>query len=201
MSDRIKAIIGEELYNQVIAKGIKANEFDLLDGFIPKSRFDDINEKYKNEQTKVTTYETQITGYKKTIGDNADYKQKFEELDKTTKLEFEKLEKTNKLNTLKMHARDALKKVGAKHPNLLLNELDFDKMSLEGDNVIGLNDQIKTVKTNFKDMFIEIKNNPNDKSKNIDDKNTNNDFSQLNLGLDKVDNDMDWGSLVDNLVG
>ena len=43
MSEAIKKLLGDELYNQVLEKsGLKSSEFDLLKNYIPKSRFNEV---------------------------------------------------------------------------------------------------------------------------------------------------------------
>ena len=55
VSEKIKNKIGEELYNQVLAKGLKSEDFDLInDGsWIPKPRFNEVNNKLKQLRIKL----------------------------------------------------------------------------------------------------------------------------------------------------
>ena len=157
MSDRIKEKIGEELYNQIIAKGIKPTEFDMVDGWIPKARFDEVTDKYKNEQGKTKTLETKLTDAEKLTKDNKDWKDKYTGLNTKYENDIKAKDDENKNITKRYSIEARLAKEGAKHTKLLMSEVDLEKLSIEGDNILGLDDVVKTLKTDYKDMFAEVK--------------------------------------------
>jgi|WetSurMetagenome_2_1015567.scaffolds.fasta_scaffold15874_2 hypothetical protein len=161
MSDRVKEIIGEELYNQVTekfkVKGIKTSEFDIITGnFIPKSRFDEVNSELKSNKEKVTSYEKQINDTKKLLDDNDEYKTKYSELDKKYKTDLE-LKDKEILNITKVtKVKEALSQNGGgKFVNLLMKEVNLDDITVDGNNLKGFSDVLKNLKTEYKDLFIE----------------------------------------------
>jgi hypothetical protein len=72
-----------------------------------------------------------------------------------------------------------------KHPEVFMNQIDFDKLSFDNDNLLGLDDVIKDFKGKYEDMFITktSTNNVTQSNKNDNDNNDNNN-----------DND-DWGEI------
>jgi hypothetical protein len=191
MSERIKAKIGEELYNQILATGLKANEFDFLDGYIPKSRFNEVNDKYKTAVSKNETYEAKIKDTEKLIGENADLKGKYDTLNTeyTEKLSNKDKELVNITKRFKLE--NELLKEGAKYPALLLKNVDLEKISLDGDNLVGWGDVLKGLKTDYTDMFTikqtKTKTKPTSPNQNNNDNNDNGEG-------------MDWTGKFDHLV-
>lgn len=155
MSEAIKNILGEELYNQVTEK-IKPNEFDLLKNYVPKNRFHELNETKKQLEGKVTTFEDQLNKTKKMLADNEDFKNKYAALEETTNQTLAAKDKEILNIAKRSKVEAALMQSGAKHINLLSKEIDLDSLSLDGDNLIGINDVIEKMKTgDYKDMFVE----------------------------------------------
>jgi len=194
MSDRIKNKIGDELYNQILAKGIKAEEFDLInDGsYIPRSRFNELNDNIKIEKEKVTTLETKIGEMSKLVSGNEELKTKYLELDSKYKNEIMIKDKIILNNSKKYLVESALNKEGAKYTDLLLGKIDFEKLTIEGSNILGLSDIVKDLKTNYKELFVEKQTNTNDKNKTKKE----NDFESI-LGLGKLGSDtsIDWDTV------
>jgi predicted nuclease with TOPRIM domain len=194
MSERIKKIIGEELYNQIITAGLKANEFDLLDGFIPKARFNEVNDKYKTANEKITSYEDKLKETEKLISSNDELKGKYDTL--STKYTEDLSNKDKELIniTKRFKLENELLKEGAKYPSLLLKNVDLEKISLDNDNLVGWTDVLKDLKTDYSDMFTikqtKTKINPKPKS-NVFVNNKEN---------DNDDGNMDWTGKFDHLV-
>lgn len=162
MSEGIKNKIGEELYNQIIAKGLNSNEFGLYNGWVPIARFDDINTKYKESNALVEN----LTKEKDTLnnqikGQSLKYKQ----------------------STIKNY----LKSKGAKYEDLLMKQIDIDKLEYdeEKDDFKNLNVVVDDLKKTYKDMFVttnkssNIKNPPSGNNNNDDSGGEDNIFSQF----------------------
>ena len=67
-------------------------------------------------------------------------------------------------NQEKTQKSEYLKSIGCKHPDLFLNQIDWSKASYDNEKktYVGLDDAIKGLKENYKDMFeAEQKGNPN----------------------------------------
>jgi hypothetical protein len=154
MSERLKAKLGDELYNQIIAKGIKENEFDLVEGWIPKTRFDEVSKELKITKSKVSSLEEQSSKQGDLVKDNETLKNDFANLKTqyTTDLQNKDKEITNIYKTTKV--QNALIKEGSKHPELLMGQIELDKLTLDGENVVGLTDVVTNLKTKYPDYFI-----------------------------------------------
>lgn len=160
MSDRIKKIVGDELYAQMLKAGLEANKFDLLDGFIPIARFNEVNGKVKGLEGKIASYEQQIKDTETLVAGNTDLKQKYADLQTTHAADLAKKDKEI-ANVLKTSlVRERLTKEGAKHTDLLMNQIDLDKLSVDNNNLIGADEIITTLKTNYTDMFATLNTKP-----------------------------------------
>lgn len=177
MSERINKLLGDELYKAVKEK-IGDKPFDLLDGFIPKSRYDEVSEKNKVYSEKVSTYEKQLEATKALLKDTEEYKTKYSELDKTYKntLKAKDTELTNV--TKRFLVKDTLSKSGAKHVDLLMKQIDLDKLLVDNDKLVGIDEVITGLKTTYGDLFVEQKNTSinEDKDKKQDSGKEINDF-------------------------
>ena len=174
MSDRMKAKLGDELYAQIIAKGIKSTEFDLLDGFVPRARLNEQTDKLKATEAKIVSYEKQMVDTKNLIKDSEEFKVKFADMETKFKGDLEGKDKeiTNILK--KSLVKESLVAAGAKHPDLLLKQVNMDTMTLDSGKLLGMADTLETLKKDYTDLFVE-KVNKQDPEKKKKDDNSNND--------------------------
>ncbi|NFL75524.1 scaffolding protein [Clostridium sporogenes] len=141
----LKEILGEELYNQVMQK-VGDNKIDVVnDGnWIPKDKFNTLNEQLKtanttigdlkknntdNEelQTKVTDYETKVKDYEKKIQD----------------MQFN------------YALEGALKGANVRNTKAVKALLNLEGVKLDGENVLGLSEQIEALKKSDSYLFAE----------------------------------------------
>jgi hypothetical protein len=173
MSDLLK-VLGEELYNQVLEK-IGNQKIGFLDGYIPKTRFDEVNEKLKTSKEQIEKFSGQIEETKELLSKSEEYKTKFEELESkynTSKLEYE----TNISNITKKSAIEKrLLEEGAKHTKLIMSDINMNNIKIDGENLIGLDDEIKRAKENYNDLFVQKQNVNNNNNNNAAGNNKNND--------------------------
>lgn len=124
-------------------KVAKASEEELK-GFVPKSRFDEVNEARKHAEESVKERDKQIEGLKESAGDAEKLKQQIEQLQQDNKakdsnhaLEIKKLKIDNAVDS-------ALNAAKAKNLKAVRALLDLDKAELdENGSVKGLAEQIK----------------------------------------------------------
>ncbi|ACQ52329.1 phage scaffolding protein [Clostridium botulinum] len=154
----LKEIIGEELFKQLPVdkqKEYKDKDFEDISGgaFIPKTRFDQVNEQAKEYKKQVGERDTQLKSLKEQYKDVDGLKEKFEKLELDNKTQKETYEK--QLNDIAFN--NALEKgLGAfniKDKNLIMALIDKDKLKIDGDNVIGLKEQIEPLKTSHEYLF------------------------------------------------
>lgn len=124
--------------------------------FIPKQRFDEVNEAKKQAEASVRERDTQLTELKKSVGDNDALTQKINELQTANKQAATDYENKIKDMSVTSAIEKALGTAQAKFPDLLLGKIDRSKVELLQDGTVkGLEDQITTLKTNYKDLFGE----------------------------------------------
>ncbi|WP_291563704.1 MULTISPECIES: phage scaffolding protein [unclassified Clostridium] len=146
----LKEILGEELYNQVIQK-VGDNKIDIVSNgnWIPKDKFNALNDQLKtanatigdlkksnkdNEelQTKVTDYETKVSEYEKQIQD----------------MQFN------------YALEGALKGANVRNTKAVKALLNLENVKLDGETLIGINEQIEELKKSDGYLFIEEQSQP-----------------------------------------
>lgn len=140
----------EELAQKVIDEVIDGN-------YIPKSRFNEVNEENKTLRQSVSERDKQLDDLKKSSGDNAELKKQIETLQqqnaeqkKTHDAEMEQLRVDNAIET-------ALTTAGAKNVKAIRSLLDVSKLKLNADgSVVGLKEQIEAVQKSDPYMFNEV---------------------------------------------
>ncbi len=153
--DKIKATLKEMgLSDEQIEKFIKET---INDKFIPKHRFDEINEKNKQLDSDIKDRDKQITELKKFEGDNTALKTKIEELETANKQKDEenaKAIKTLKIDNAINYALEG--KVEKGYADLVLGLIDKTSIILKDDGTIaGLDEQIEKIKTDKPKLFRE----------------------------------------------
>ena len=162
MSDALKGLLGDDLYNQVIEKsGLKPNEFDLLKNYVPRSRLNEATKIKKELEDKVTNFENQAKETKKLLSENEDLKNKYNILEENSNKDREIY--NNNISKIKMtgKAENAFIAKGGKHVDMLVKELNFDKMSFDGDNLLGLDAEVDRVMKERADFFTTSNSNTN----------------------------------------
>lgn len=154
--DKIKAKLKElGLSDEQIEQFIKDA---INDKFIPKHRFDEVNEKNKQLETDVKERDTQIANLKKFEGDNATLKSKIDELEASNKQKDEenaKAIKELKIDNAINYALDG--KVEKGYGDLVLGLIDKTSIILKDDGTVaGLDEQIEKIKTDKPKLFKEV---------------------------------------------
>ena len=142
----------EDLKNQLINAGVADDKINALVDSIMASNGADINtikaekealekkyaEDIKAKDDSLKEYESKVKGY-------ADY----EDLKKFKADTIANAEKSRKVEFLKSQ--------GCKHPELILGQLDFEKATYDEEKktYTGLDESLKTLKNNYKDLFVE----------------------------------------------
>lgn len=169
----LEEILGNDLYSQVKTKVSSYNEkadkdkkvsiANVNNGeFIAKAKYTQLETDLNNTKTSLDTANTTITDLKKTNGDNTSLQSKIQEYE--TKIST--LESTNKESLTRLVKESAIKEKlyaeKAKHPDLLLSKFDLSKITLDDKNenvVSGIDEQIKSHKETYKDLFGEVEQN------------------------------------------
>lgn len=149
-----------KLKEQLIAMGIAENVAqkvidEIIDGnYVPKSRFNEINEKAKNLETQVADRDKQLEDLKKSSGDNEALKKQIETLQQTNAAQKKDYEGQIAKIRLDNAIDSALGGSGAKNVNVVRGVLDLTKIKLGSDGKLsGLDEQITALQKSDAYLF------------------------------------------------
>lgn len=160
----LKEILGDDLYSQVEAK-LKGNDkyklANLATGeYVGKDKFQTADNARKEAETQLKDRDKQLEELKKSAGDNKALQEQI------TKLQADN-DKVAKDFAAKLGAQavdfaidTALLKAGGKNAKAIKALLDASKVKIDGDKVLGLDDQIEALKKS--DAYLFGSNNPGD---------------------------------------
>lgn len=145
---------------ELIAKGLTEEQakavIDLyteeMKGFIPKSRFDEVNTAKSDLEKQVADRDKQLKTLKDEAKDSEALQEKITELEdanKATKKAYE-----DKIRDMKLTSAIKDQLSDCKYPDLVADKFDRAKLILAEDgSVSGLAEQLKTVKETYKELF------------------------------------------------
>lgn len=141
----LKELLGEELYNQLIAKLGDKHEIAIVnDGnWFPKSKFDEANEAKKKLESDLADRDKQLETLKADAGTSEELKKQIETLQAENKANKEKYESDLKEIKLTSAIKTAL--VGKVHDeDLVAGLFDREKLVIGDDGkIVGLDEQLK----------------------------------------------------------
>ncbi|SDX89561.1 phage scaffolding protein [Tepidimicrobium xylanilyticum] len=145
------------LDEEIAKKILEAYKEAIKDKYVPIERFNEVNEEKKELKNQLEDRDKQLQELKVKAAGNEELTAKItelEELNKQTKEEYE-----NKIAALKKETAIELKLKDEKARNIKAVKalLDLDKVSLDGDNLIGLDEQLKGLKESDPYLFGEDK--------------------------------------------
>src|SRR5690625_4853674 len=152
----LKELLGEELYSQVIEKAGDNKLAVVSDGnWFPKDKFDTKNQEVKDLQDELKQRDNQLKELKdvdpKALQDEID---RLEGLNETTANDFqEKLDK----QAFDFRLEKALTGAKVRNATAVKSLLDTEKIKLDGDKLLNLDDQLKGLKESDPYLFEEEK--------------------------------------------
>lgn len=168
----LKDILGDELYEQVDEKLGEDNEIILAgenDGdYVPRSRLNDktgevekLESQIEELQGQIEQRDTQLEQLKNDTQTSKELKQRIEQLEEENEEQADELQskleqkETEILKERKARAVETkLASSGAKHPNLLMKEVDLDGVEInDKGKVEGVDDVISGLQENYEDLF------------------------------------------------
>ena len=155
---KIKDIIGEEAYKALPddkKKELDKQDFeDVSEGkFIPKDRFDQVNEQAKEYKKQVGERDTQITNLKDEFKDAAGLKEKVEKLELDNKTQKESYDKQLSDISFNNALEKGLGAFNVKDKKLIMALIDKDKLKADGESIIGLKEQIEPLQKSHEYLF------------------------------------------------
>jgi hypothetical protein len=144
-----------------IAAEVEKLVAEELKGYIPKTRFDEVNEAKKEAEAEVKERDKQLETLKKASGDNEELKKQIEglqEANKATKADYEAKIKQMQIDNA---VSSALKDAGAKNSAAVRALLkDLEKAEIGDDGAVkGLAEQIKALKESDAYLFTSANDN------------------------------------------
>jgi len=125
---------------------------EVLAGFIPKARFDEVNETKKELEQQIQGRDNQLKELQKKAKGNEELEKRIQELQEANKATKEQYEA--KIRDMTINAAIQSKLTDAKYPDLLLTKFDRSKLSIAEDGtVLGVDEQLAVLKEQYKDLF------------------------------------------------
>ena len=136
------------------ADKVLAAHKEELKGFIPKARFDEVNDAKKDLEKQLEDRDKQLKDLQEKVKGNEELEKTIKDLQESNKKAVADYEAKIKNITLDNAIRLALKEHKAKYEDLLLGKFDREKLKIKDDGTIeGLDEQIKALKEGYKDLF------------------------------------------------
>lgn len=148
----LKELLGEELYNQVVEKAGDNKIAVVSDGnWFPKEKFDTVNEDNKNLKQQIADRDTQLEDLKKVDAEGLQAKiNELQQQNDNTKTEYE--EKLQK-QAFDHKLEQALVTANVYNPKAVKGLLNLDSIKLDGDKLLGFDDQINGLKESDPNQF------------------------------------------------
>ncbi len=146
-----KAGIEEEKVDGVIADINK----ELPKHFIPKDKYNEAAEAKKKLEADLAARDTQLEELKKAAGNSDELKQQISELQEANKATKEEWEAKTAQMQLNFAIEKALTTAKAKNAKAVKALLDMEKVKLDGEQLLGLDDQLKAIKESDPYLFGE----------------------------------------------
>lgn len=140
----------EDLKKKFIEEGVAEDKLNDLIDFVMAQNGNDLNTLKSELEASKSKYaddmkskDETIKGYEEKIKGFADYE------------DLKKFKADTEANAEKSKRIDFLKSQGCKHPDLIIERLDFSKGKYDEEKktFTGLDEDIKTLKTNYADLF------------------------------------------------
>jgi transketolase len=146
-----KAGIEEEKVDSTIADINK----ELPKYFIPKDKYNEVAEAKKKLETDIAERDKQLEQLKAAAGSNEELKKQIETLQAENKKASEEWQAKMAQMQLDFTIEKALTAAKAKNPKAVKALLDMEKVKLDGDKLLGLEDQLKTIQQSDPYLFGE----------------------------------------------
>lgn len=157
----IKDLLGE-LYTPEIAAKLDGKQIAVVnDGsYIPRAKLKEAADEAKELKRQLQERDTQLETLKTKAAGNEDLLKQINDL-KTANQQVQTEWETKLAAQTKGHAIDrAIAEAKGKNPKAIKALLDLDKVSLDGENIIGLKEQLEALQTNDAYLFDDGKPGP-----------------------------------------
>ncbi|MDD2401688.1 MAG: phage scaffolding protein [Clostridia bacterium] len=140
----------EDQINSIIA--VSTEE---LKGFIPKARFDEINDTKKELDQQIKDRDKQLKDLQDKAKGNEELERTIATLQETNKTAKETYDA--KLKDMTINSAIQAKLTDTKYPDLLVTKFDKSKIVVSVDGAVsGIDEQLITIKETYKDLFVPV---------------------------------------------
>lgn len=164
MADKLKELLGEEVYNTHVAPKLGAEKkyFFGEGDFIPKGRFDEINNQIKTYKDQLAERDKQLAELQRGAKGNEELTKQIQALQEANKKQAEDFQAQLAKQELDFAIKSAVSQSNAKNPDVLMKMLDFEKISIKDGVLVGYKEQEEAFRQSDAYLFNEITNpNPN----------------------------------------
>lgn len=150
----LKEILGEELYKQVIEKAGENKIAVVSDGnWFPKDKFDQVNNDNKELKRQIKDRDDQLTDLKTKAAGNEDLTKQINDLTEQNKKTAAEYQSKLDQQAFDFALKDALSGAKAKNPKAVEALLNKEAIKLDGDKLLGLEEQLKNLKESDAYLF------------------------------------------------
>jgi len=154
---KLNELIGETIFKTLAADvQVKYKDIDFVNSteYVPKERFSQVNEEKNEYKKQIGERDKQLSGLQAKVKDNEALTNEIAALKATN--ETAKTEYESKITKIQQDTiiNNALKGSKAKDIKILRSLIDADKIKINGEEVVGLNEQIEAIKKE-KDYLFE----------------------------------------------
>lgn len=148
----LQELLGEELYNQVMQKAGE-NKIDIVSNgeWIPKEKFNQLNENLKQYKTDLKDRDKQLEELKKVNPE--ELQSKIQELQQENERIAQEKDEQLKQQAFDFALKEALSGAKAKNLKAVQALLKTDAIKLDGDKLLGLEEQLNTLKESDPYLF------------------------------------------------
>ncbi|WP_077623834.1 phage scaffolding protein [Sediminibacillus massiliensis] len=152
----LKELLGEELYNQVMEKAGDNKLAVVSDGsYIPKEKFDAVNKEKNDYKKSLGERDQQLEDLKTKATGNEELQNKIQQLQDDNQKLKDDYESQIQQQQFDYALKDALGNAKARNPKAIKALLDTENIKLDGNKLLGLDDQLKTIKESDPYLFEE----------------------------------------------
>jgi DNA repair exonuclease SbcCD ATPase subunit len=148
-----KAGIEEGKLDGIVAEISK----ELPKYFIPKDKYNEVAEAKKQLEADIAERDKQLEQLKNAAGNSEELKKQIEDLQKANKEATEEWQKKMSQMQLDFALERALTTAKAKNPKAVKALLDLENVKLDGDKLLGLDDQLKAIQQSDPYLFGDSK--------------------------------------------
>jgi Phage minor structural protein GP20 len=150
----LKELLGEDLYKQVMEKAGDNKLAVVSDGsYIPKDKFDQVNKEKNDYKKTLGERDTQLEALKTKATGNEDLQQQIQDLQTQNKKLTDDYEAQIQQQSFDFALKDALTGAKAKNPKAVEALLNKEAIKLDGDKLLGLEEQLKTIRESDAYLF------------------------------------------------